>query len=196
MRRWVIALVLFLALISAPGVKAQNNLTFAQVHIDLWPEYDQPDMLVIYRMVLASEVSLPAQVSVRIPRASGNPYNVAMQEMDGQLYNMTYSTETDGDWLRVTFTTASPIIQMEYYDPSITREGDTRQYVFNWPGDYEVEEMVVQVLQPSNAGQMSISPGTTTAFEGENGLLYHSLQVGKVDRGMSFRLRIGYEKPD
>lgn len=196
MRRWVIVLVVLLALTCVPGVEAQNNLTFSQVHVDLWPEYDQPDMLVIYRMVLAPEVSLPAQISLRIPRQAGNPYNVAMQEMDGQLYNMTYSTEVDGDWLRVTFTTASRIIQLEYYDPAMTRDGDQRHFVFSWPGDYEVTDMVVQVLQPVNAGQMSITPGTTTPFEGENGLLYHAMQVGKVNRGMSFRLRIDYEKPD
>lgn len=196
MRRWVIVLVLFAALTTVSGVGAQNNLTFSKVHVDLWPEYDRPEMLVIYRMTLAPEVPLPAQISLRIPRPAGNPYNVAMQEMDGQLYNMTYSTEVDGDWLRVTFTTASRILQVEYYDPSMTRNGDQRQYVFSWPGDYEVADMVVQVLQPVNAGQMRISPGTTTPFEGENGLLYHALQVGKVNRGMSFNLRIEYEKPD
>ena len=196
MRRWVLPLVFLFAFVCITGVSAQNNLTFSQVHVDLWPEYDRPEVLVIYRMVLAPEAPLPAQISLRIPRQAGNPYNVAMQEMDGQLYNMTYSTEVDGDWLRVTFTTASRVIQLEYYDPAMTREEDLRQYVYSWPGDYEVADLNIQVLQPVNAGQMSISPGTATPFEGENGLLYHAMQVGKLNRGTGFHLRIDYEKPD
>lgn len=79
--------------IRAYYVSAQNEITLASLEIDLWPEYDRPDMLVIYRLTLDNSVKLPAQLTLRIPAAVGAPYNVAYEDAaDGMLYNLNYST--------------------------------------------------------------------------------------------------------
>lgn len=52
---------------------AQGNLTLSSVEVDLWPEYDQPAVLVIYRVVLPASVVLPADLTLRIPAAAGEP---------------------------------------------------------------------------------------------------------------------------
>jgi len=47
-------------------VSGQSTVVFDQVMIEIWPEYDRPDVLVIYRIQLADNVSLPVQVSLLI----------------------------------------------------------------------------------------------------------------------------------
>ena len=42
---------------------AQEVPTIETLHVDLWPEYDKPDMLVIYRLELSSDVSPPIKLN-------------------------------------------------------------------------------------------------------------------------------------
>jgi hypothetical protein len=109
------AFLLLLLTIGFPGsVNAQNETELSKMVINIWPEYDRPGVLVFYRITLASQTNLPATVSIRIPRAAEKPFNVAMKDVDGRLDNLQFTTITDGDWVRVTFTTPVPEVQFEY----------------------------------------------------------------------------------
>jgi hypothetical protein len=196
MRRWLALWVILAALFSPASVRAQGGVSFSEFEVDLWPEYDRREMLVIYRMQLDPSVSLPAEVSLRIPAAAGRPFNVAMQEVDGQLYNAAYTFEEGGDWNRVEFMTASPLLQIEYYDPNLAREGSQRSFEFQWPGDYPVTAMRVIVQQPTGADPVQIEPNRATSSVGADGLTYYLLDVGKVEGATPFSVRLKYEKTD
>lgn len=199
MRRWMIAalVALIFSLAFLPhAALAQDQPEIAALQVDIWPEYDRPDVLVIYRVTLAQSVPLPAQVSLYMPRQAEKPYNVAMQDVDGLLYNLDYSTTLEGEWLKVTFTTPSPQIQMEYYDPRLTREGSRRSFVYRWPGHNRVEEFTVQVQQPLNATQMEIVPDMGAGQPAPDGLIYYTAHIGEVETGTVLTIRIQYSKPD
>ena len=118
MRRFLLAFIFVFSLFIRP-VQAQSSISMDQLFLKIWPEYDQPGVLVIMDFFIASEVSLPAQVTMKIPAAAGEPHSVAVRELDGQLYILDYDIEAEGDWLNITFTTPYPEIWLEYYDPSI-----------------------------------------------------------------------------
>jgi hypothetical protein len=198
MKRLLISFILIAGFLAVPliHVQAQGALEFDHVQVDIWPEYDQPTVLVIYKMTLAASATMPAQVTLRIPKVSGQPSSVAMQDVDNLLYNLTYTSTTDGDWIKVTFTAPSPNLQFEYYDPGLTKSGADRTYQYTWPGDYRVTDLVVRVQQPVNASQMSIQPiqGTTTV--GDDTLTYYGNDVGAVALGTTFTVKMSYVKPD
>ncbi len=196
MRRWLPILLMVLVTVLTAPVNAQNPVVFEQMRIDIWPEYDRPEVLVIYRIKLAAEVELPAQVSMRIPRDAGAPYNVAMEDMDGLLYNLAYSTEVEGDWLRVTFTAPSADVQLEYYDPALTRNGVKRVFEYSWAGDVQVNDLTISIQQPVNASNMQIFPNMGSGQPADDGLTYFNNQVGQVEPGTTFLLRINYDKAD
>lgn len=175
---------------------AQTGISFEALEIDLWPEYDRPEMLVIYRIWLANTVKLPAQIDLRIPAAAKIPYNVAYEDTDGMLYNLNYTTKVEGEWLRVTFTTPAPVLQVEYYDPGLKKEGAKRTYEYLWPGDYPVKDLNVVVQQPPTATVWNLSPSMGSAVKGNDGLVYYHYAVGELKAGTSFVLRLQYEKPD
>jgi len=198
MPRWFLALVmvsLFFSLPAAP-VQAQSTLEFDSVQVDLWPEYDRPEVLVIYRMTLSADTSLPAQVSLRIPAAAGQPYNVANQDVDGMLYLLEYDLVLEGDWLRVTFTSPTPTLQMEFYDASIVKNGQLREYEFKWAGDYKVNSMTVKVQKPTTAADFNILPQMGSAQQEGDGLFYYTTIVGTVNVGTPVSLSFSYNKPD
>lgn len=199
MARWMRWIILFCILFGLTGVgiaHAQTPLEFETVQVDLWPEYDRPEVLVIYRIALSSTASLPAKLSLRIPAAVGQPYNVANQDVDGMLYLLDYDLAQEGEWLRVTFTTPTPNLQMEFYDPSLTRDEQTRNFAFQWAADYKVNSMTVKVQKPFNATDFNILPQMGTARQEGDGLFYYTTLVGTVNVGTPVSLSFSYNKPD
>lgn len=175
--------------------QAQEPVTFDSVLVELWPEYDQPSVLVMYHITLGSSVKLPVDVTIRIPKQAGQPHAVAMQNIDG-LINLPYSTATQGDWLEVTFTTPVPEIRIEYYDPTITFDANQRSYTYRWPGDYAVSNLTMQVQQPAKATDLSILPNMGSGQIGQDGLTYYNMLAGQINAGTGFDLQLSYTNPD
>lgn len=178
------------------SVHAQNEIKLSRLQIDLWPEYDRPDVLVIYRIELSSENPLPAKMALRIPLESREPINLAEKDIDGVLYNLDYTTRIEGEWVWVSFTTPSQVIQLEYYDPSIVNSNGTRTFEYRWPGDYQVEETVIQIQQPVNTTRMEIRPNLGEGVAGTDGLIYYLSSIGSLEGNTPFSINFEYDKPD
>jgi hypothetical protein len=173
---------------------AQQGLVLSQVDVDLWPEFDQPSMLVIYHITLPEQSSLPASMSLRIPAAVGAPNAVAVKQKDGALISIPYTQETDGDWSRLDFQATEREVQIEFYDPSLQKNGDQRHYEYTWPGDYAVEAFKIQVQQPVGATEMHIKPGTVSATQGDDNLMYYQMNVGSLSSGQQVQITVDYTK--
>ncbi len=196
MWRWIVALLLVTLQPIARPVSAQTTTTIDTIEVNIWPEYDREGVLVIYRITLSPDVSLPASVSLRIPRSANAPTSLAMEDWDGLLYDLTYETEVQGDWLLVKFTTPRPFIHLEYNDLRLKIEDQERQYRFVWPGDYQIDHMVLQVLQPVHASQMSFTSSMGPVNHAEDGNKYYSKKVDDVPEGVTVTLSFSYQKPD
>lgn len=195
MPRWMFFCVaVCLLLMPLAPVQAQNAAKFESLEIDLWPEYDMPSVLVIYRIKLSADTALPANLAIRMPTAAGEPFNVAVRESDGMLYLASYTREVQGDWSIIRFTVAVPDVQFEYYDPGLKKDGSQRSYQYTWSGDYPVRVLTMQVQQPVDATQMQISPSLGTGIAGEAGVMYYNAQVGSLDAGTQFSLSFTYDK--
>jgi len=195
-------MVIFLAIVSIiilsiPTIAyAQEDIKIGRLQIDIWPEYDRPDVLVIYRIVLSPENALPAKMEFRIPLEANKPLNLAAKDADGMLYNLDYTTRIEGDWIWVSFTTPSQEIQLEYYDPRLLKTDLTREFEYRWPGDYTVEETVIQIQEPINTTRMEISPDLGEGVPGNDGLTYYISSIGSLDQNTPFSIQIEYDKTD
>lgn len=179
-----------------PSAKAQNTpLKLHSLEVDIWPEYDRPSVLVIYRITLPKEIGLPVELRMRTPVAAGEPNALAMREADGTLINLVYSRNILGEWSEVVFTTTLPEVQLEYYDPSLKKEGPERTFHYQWPGDYAVDEFTLRVQRPLGAAEMRITPHTSNLAIGKDGLTYYVTQVDSLAAGQSFEVTIQYRKP-
>jgi hypothetical protein len=202
MRCWSVLLIILLSLclpvrVQARGsVPAQESIVIQSEQIDIWPEYDRPDVLVIYRITLSPEVKLPAEMTMRIPVTAGAPTAIAEQTANG-LFNLAFTeTGRDSEWITVSFTTTLPQLQVEYYDSALQKDGDQRSYTFNWPGDYKVDDMLIKVQQPRTASQLTLEPNSGTSSVGQDGLTYFDVPLGQVNAGETFQLVARYQKTD
>ena len=169
-------LLLILVLCLPAGVSAQQGVHFSELMIEIWPEYDQPEVLVIYRGFLSPEVSLPAEISFQIPAEAGQPNAVAVRDPNQQLISVQYQRVLRGDWAEITFTATSQEIQFEFYDPALSTAGEQREYTYRWPGNHQVDQGLIQVQQPRSSQNIEITPALGNSFVGSDGLTYYYRQ--------------------
>lgn len=191
----IIAIFLIYPVSIGSGFYAQESIIFDNVFINIWPEYDQPSVLVMYNITLSSEVKLPATIAISIPARAGDPHAVATKDVNG-LYNLQYQTALAGERRKITFTTSMPEFRIEYYDPSLNRQGFQRSFLYQWVGEYQVNNLIIQVQQPLKATNLVLSPDMGSGVNGEDGLTYFSLLAGQYDKGKPFELQITYQKAD
>jgi len=197
--RTLVLMTLLLLIGGWHSAYAQEGVRFNTLEVDLWPEYDQVrQTLVIYRIELAPDVSRPAQITLRIPAAAGAPHAVAeAQTPTDTLFNVQYTTSQDENWVYVQFSASMPHIRLEYYDPQLTVEGSQRSIAYNWPGDYPVDTLLIQVQQPRTASEMQITPAMgQPASNPADGLTYYTASFASLQAGETFSLQVQYQKSD
>lgn len=173
---------------------AQSPQTLSGLQVELWPEYDRPSVLVIYRITLPANVSLPTDLTFRIPAVAGEPNAVAAKQPDGSLFTVGYDRVLKGELAEITLTATMPEIQLEYYDPRLTRDGITRSFEYRWLGDYNVESFQVRVQQPRDASNLTTAPALRAGGVESDGLVYFTSNIGQLSAGQTFNITVRYDK--
>jgi hypothetical protein len=192
MNRFLLALLVVTLIPTA--VFAQAPVALEKLKVSLWPEYDRPGVLVIYRATLPADQTLPVELTFRIPAAAGEPSAVAYRQDDLKLITMPYQRQLVGDLAMVSFTTSVREVQLEYYDPGLQVQGSDHNYVFTWPGDYAVEEFAAEVQQPAQATRLSVTPALGSGVLDSDGMTHFGAVLGGLRAGQSQSVELSYEK--
>ena len=196
MVRVILFLLVSLALLTAP-VLAQQPPTMTSLAISLWPEYDKPALLVIYRGQFAADSSLPLAVEFRIPAEAGQPQAVAYLDQQGQPLTLEYTTRTEGDWLVVSFELPTQGFQLEYYAPLPGSPAPgQRSFTYTYSADYPVTALNLEVQEPLSSQGFKLEPPADSVIQGADGLNYHMSTVGPLKQGDTATWSVSYEKTD
>lgn len=191
---WV---VLLLTLLFPLTIQAQTPHQIQNLSVEIWPEFDQPETLVIYRATLSANTSLPIEVTFQLPGYIETMHAVAVEQNSGLVDVPTDAIEMrrDGDDLFLTFTTPAPNVQFEYYDPTIlTKDGNTRELAYVFTAPYDIESAVIQVQQPAQATDFKITPAATNSFVGRDGLSYHNIELSGLSSGDTIEVTASYSR--
>ncbi len=192
MRKLMLMLTWVIVFLIPSTVQAQGDVHFSLLSVNIWPEYDQPAILMIYRITLASDTLLPANLTISIP-SDAQINAVAMVDPVKGLVNAPYDTSLQGLWSELRLTSNSQQIQIEYYAP-LVKNGSVRHIVFEWPGEYAVDKLEANFLKPFGAESVSISLAPTDTGPGQDGLTNYRVQTNNLKAGQSFSLTIDYQR--
>lgn len=192
MRKWLLLTVAGFLFTFPSLAAAQTGLTLSKLDVQLWPEYDQPSMLVIHDFTVAPDVQLPASVTFHIP-LEANLIAVASTQ-NGQLVNIpVVGPSTDGEWQAFTITVEEmTTYHFEYYEP-LTINGDQRTFNYVWDGSYPVNEFSIRVLQPVDASSLVTEPVLKPVAEND-GKTYFEGTPFKLPGGEQFLFSLRYQK--
>ena len=183
--------LLFLAAAVSTGAAQEPPPPLEHLEVALWPEFDRPAMLVIYRFELTSAASLPTTVELPIPAGVGQPFAVAWQDAEGGLFDTQFEVGSNG--------IVSILIpqgvggQLEYY-ADLNTQGSQRSFQFEWPGTVELAGFSYEVQQPLGADELSVSPAPDQQASGPFGLDYARADLGPQSIGSELAIAVSYRK--
>lgn len=192
MRKFLLIMMLGILFLFPSSVFAQADLKFASVSVQLWPEYDQPSMLVITDFALPAATTLPVTLTFRIPK-DANLIAVATYAPDGTLTNAVFDgPKEDGEWQSFTVSIDSMAGRFEYYQ-SLTFNGTQRIFSYLWDGTYAVDQFGIRVLEPFDTTSLKTTPALSSISQ-ENNLKYYEGDPVVLASGEQFTLNLDYEK--
>lgn len=190
MRKWLAVWMLW-GWLALPSLgRAQAEIRLASLSIELWPEYDQPTMLVIYEFTLPPGSELPLDMTFRIP-SDANLIAVAEQTPEGNLINAAYSGPTrEGEWQTFTINVQTQTTyHFEYYEP-LAKAGATRQFTYVWSGDYAVNDFRLLLRLPLDTTDIVTDPPLERADDEK----FLVRDFGRLDRGQPVTFALRYTK--
>ena len=192
MKKGFVVIFVVLLLLVPTLVLAQNSVKFAEVGIELWPEYDSPKMLVMYSFVLTEDSPLPAQIKIPIP---ANAELNAVAKLSGEkMLNLPYEPLVQDGEARILTLVADELTlyRVEYYEP-LEKDGETRNFSLIWESEYDAEALFVEFLEPPDMSNLVSTPVFSDSGT-ENGMTIHALSTGEVKAGERFGLEFSYDK--
>ncbi len=194
MRNSILLALLLAIFVALPTpVHAQDQIKFERLDVQIWPEYDQPAVLVIYDFTLPATASFPVEISLRIP--GGAQLSAVAKEENGSLLNVQHQPPTpQGDYDVLTFSVVDNAThRVEFYLP-YTLRGNQRNFVFVWPGDYAVQNFSLKFQEPVGATNVAIEPKMDNVGPQEDGFIYHTTTIGETTAGQEITYQFRYDK--
>ncbi len=148
-------LIIFSALAAvdtSPAV-AQSEPQIPRASLKLWPEYDDPGVLVIFAGDLADTTTLPKTVAFPVAAGARNIQATVNDATQGRLLSQEW--QMDGN--KVTYTLPQPGFHLEYYvdrPPSANK----REIVHTFEAPYPIKSLEIAVQQPARATDFSVTP--------------------------------------
>jgi len=189
-----IILILALLFFLPASASAQVGVGFDTLDVSIWPEYDTPTALVIYKISLAPQTPLPAEIFLRLPASITDISAVAVGESfeavsdQGVDYKFTPGTE----FSQLTVSAAARFIQVEYYDPALNKQGNERQYEYQWVGDNTVNNFRFEFRQPLQSSGLSTEPPLSNAIVDAQGFQFSDFKKTGLKFGDKLTFKIRY----
>ncbi|HIP70882.1 MAG TPA: zinc-ribbon domain-containing protein [Anaerolineae bacterium] len=188
MKQKLTLLVLALLLFTPSLALAQTEPpTIEQMTIEIWPDFDQPAVLVLITGFFAEGTPNPTEVTLPLPNGA-NIHVVAVFTEDNVLTDQGVEYTTGDN--TVTFSTPGTGFRLEYYVPYETL-GNQRSFNYTWLADMPTNELTLMVQEPFAATGLTMNPTAVNVTE-EKGLTYHSLPPQPVPAGTPFSVDVTY----
>ncbi len=193
MRKLFLFLLMLSLVVMPTMVQAQSNVMIKELNIQLWPEYDRSEMLVMYSFTLSGDTPLPTNMQIRVP--ANAEVNAVAKVSEDTMVTVPYDTPVrDGDWQVITLVIDElTSYRVEYYE-AIKKENTTRNFSFLWESDYEAELLFIEFQQPPSATNLATTPKLPNANPVAEGMIYHTLTKTDLPAGEPFALEISYDK--
>ncbi|MCU0508218.1 MAG: zinc ribbon domain-containing protein [Anaerolineae bacterium] len=194
MTRWgraALLALLVVAIVAPAAVFAQAPAPIIEsAELRLWPEYDDPGLLVIFSGDFAAGATTPLNVAFPIPAGARN-IQATYQDAQGTLINRPFEV-VDG---KLTYELPTGTFHTEHY---VDREpsGDTRQIKYVFEAPYAMNALRVAVQQPARSTDFSLSPAADTTEQGTDGLTYHVFTRQNLAAGEKLEIDVNYAKSD
>lgn len=195
-----LSLVVFLvvALLTAAFLPASAQPTspvqLAGWDMQVWPEYDQPSVLVIFNGTVADGATYPVSLQISLP-TEAEIHAVAYPDATGNLLTLAADTQETADGKTLSFELDQPKFVIEFYADILTPVPD-RSFALNLVAPYAVQQATLMLRQPARASNWKSSPAIASNAVDELGNPTYTLNLGAQSAGQATAVQVSYTKAD
>lgn len=175
-----------------PASPMVNELSAKRLSIAVWPEYDDPRVLAIIRGAFDPSTFQPTQVGFNLPPLAeiiGAGYISDKGDLLIHPYQVIPSERGD----RLIMNVPVHRFFLEYYYQAFG-PGPNREFVYEVPINFPIEQMELRVQRPLTATDFSVEPPAAQVFTDGQGFQYHAYQFIDLEPGTTLTFRIKYTK--
>ncbi len=179
----------------ASTVHAEEPLRISSMGIFVFPEYDQPGVLVQYQGTVPEKTALPRDISFLVPKGAGVAATCAIKA-DGNHTSETWKESDAGDgFVQVTYKLNEPRFHIEYYyNPLVGSPDKKMEFVFK--ATLPADEIDLAVQHPLKATNFVLNPDTPDSHKDDDGFTYHEYSFKQVAADARISTNIAYTKTD
>jgi len=165
------------------------------MEVEIWPEYDDPRVLVIYRGTMAPDQSFPTDFTFVVPSDAQVHMAGAVDENGGHVHALFRERDRGDGTKEIFYSLEHPNLYMEfYYDPFTGAE--QREFSYPLVSPFPIQDLKVSVQQPLRATGFGVTPSTSNVAQDQNGFSYYVVSLGEVPAGDGRSVSVAYRKTD
>jgi hypothetical protein len=171
------------------------DLRMAYLHLSIWPEYDDPRVLIMMRGEMLPASAFPTYITLPIPKQAeliGAGLISAQNEM--LLHPHRVLTEEKTDTLELNLPAPRFFVEL-YYDPFTPRRAE-KHFTFAFSVPYPVEQLEVDIQKPYEANNFVTEPSTMARDADARGGIYHRFSYRNLKAGETKSFTVSYTKTD
>ncbi|MBC2724378.1 hypothetical protein [Desulfosporosinus sp.] len=202
-KKWVFALIMVLSLMigTKTSLAETSKLEIMNMDINVMPEYDTPDILLIYSVDFKNTSDQPysGEFVWNLPKNSKR-YTVADKTKGDNHLEPTIKHNEKNDQIVWRFPTPlqpgeTKSLQIEYYYNNLEGDPD-KTFVYEYISEYPVAKAQVSVFQPKKASNMVVTPDFGQAQTGYEGFSVYKKELKDLKPGSNAQIKVSYTKSD
>lgn len=169
------------------------DLVMARLRLSIWPEYDDPRVLIMLRGEMTPRQAFPASITLPIPKGAEIIGAGMISEQNELLLHPHQVLPGDSqDTLQLNLPV--PRFFVEFYYNPFTVSGSEKRFVYSASTTYPIELFEVDIQQPLKATAFTVDPAPMDRTTDKEGFTYHQFTSRDVGKGHSQTFTIAYTK--
>jgi len=179
-----------------------KNLSIGRMRVAIWPEYDDPSLLVIYDGKFDNASNYPLKTSFLVPKGAVIS-DACSLSFEGQHFCQLYKTVNRGSYDEVSMLLPYPNFYLSFHTPQFDVETAQRGFDYRIKANHAIRNMEVDIQQPLRSTAFNILPAKNAAMSGDDGTItqvkgfnHFSYTLDDISEGQESVFKINYVKSD
>jgi mono/diheme cytochrome c family protein len=178
---------------SSKASASTADLVMARLRLSIWPEYDDPRVLIMFRGEMTPRQAFPASITLPIPKGA-EIIGAGMVSEQNELLLHPHQVLPGNTQDTLQLNLPVPRFFVEFYYNPFTTSGPEKRFVYPAPTTYPIELFEVDIQQPLKATAFTLDPTPMERMTDNQGFTYHQFTYRNVGKGQSQTFTIAYAK--
>ncbi|MBE9536415.1 MAG: hypothetical protein IMF07_04480 [Proteobacteria bacterium] len=196
MKNRLITLILrlLLLLLVFSNCAAAADMEIGRMRVAIWPEYDDPGVLVIYDGRFVDDGNFPAETSFFLPQGAIISDACSLSPK-GQHFCQLFKQENIGDMEEIRLKLPYPNFYLSFHIDPFEGDGSARDLLYKVRTNHRIRKLEIDIQEPLRAEGFVLTP-EAHKLEEAKGFRHYRYYMNKPKKGADIPFKIKYRKDD